>query len=84
MLTKQGKARYRIEVISDECRGCHLCELACSFYKTGVFKLSNSRVNVKRDIDRIERYEVNLLDACDGCGWCARFCNFDAVKIAGS
>ena len=71
----------QIEVNSEECRGCHLCQLACSFYKTGVFKLSDSRVSIKRDINRIERYNVNLLDTCDTCGWCARFCAFGALKI---
>jgi len=34
---------------SDKCTGCRLCELACSFYHTGVFKPSASRIKVKID-----------------------------------
>ena len=82
-MAEQRKQARQIKVFSEECRGCHLCQLTCSFYKTGVFKLSNSRISVKRDIDRIERYKVDLLDTCDGCGWCAKFCGYGAIRLNG-
>lgn len=73
----------QIRVLSDACRGCHLCQLACSFYKTGVFRLSNSRVGIRRNVDKIERYGVSLLDTCDDCGWCVRFCGYGALQMVG-
>lgn len=32
---------------ADRCTGCRLCELACSFYHTGVFRPALSRIKVK-------------------------------------
>ncbi|MDP6510851.1 MAG: 4Fe-4S binding protein [Dehalococcoidia bacterium] len=73
---------HRFHIDPDKCTGCLLCSLACSFIKTSAFGLSHSLVHIQRDLVRgsHERFRISFDDGCDGCGLCARYCNFDAIR----
>ena len=71
----------RFQIDQDRCTGCLLCALACSFIKTSTFGLSDSLVRIGRDLARgsHERYSITFDGGCDGCGFCVRYCNYDAI-----
>ena len=73
--------KLRFQIDNDKCTGCLLCSMACSFIKTSAFGLSQSLVIIKRDMGKgtHERYSICFDDACDGCGFCAHYCNYDAI-----
>lgn len=73
--------RREIEIRSENCTGCQLCRLACSFVKTSSFSLSRSFIDIRR-IGGEERYEVGLLPDCDLCGFCVSYCCFGAISRA--
>lgn len=64
---------------SENCTGCLMCQLACSFTKTSEFSPSKSFVSIER-IDKSERYEVGFTEDCDGCGVCTQYCYYDAIE----
>ncbi len=70
---EQQKRSKKVYVYSELCSGCHYCQLACSFVKTGSFGLSDSRINIRR-VEGKERYSVGFSKDCDRCGFCARYC----------
>lgn len=65
-----------IEVLTERCTGCKLCELACSAVKTGEFNPRHSRIKVTL-VDMPEIPIPTLLDTCDTCFGnpvCVQFC----------
>ena len=55
-----------IEIVTDKCTGCKLCELACSAIKTGEFNPRDARIQVTL-VDMPEIPVPILLDSCDYC-----------------
>lgn len=68
-----------IKVKSQNCTGCQLCMLVCSFVKTSSFSLSQSRIVITRLMAR-ECYEVSFTPECDLCSLCINYCCFDALE----
>lgn len=70
-----------IEVKTEKCTGCKLCELACSAVKTGQFNPRDARIVVSL-VDIPEIPVPILLDSCDYCFGnpvCVRFCLPQAI-----
>ncbi len=65
----------------DNCSGCLLCSLACSFFNTPErsFNLSKSEIRVRRAKGR-NRFEVEFSDACSGCETCVDYCHFGVLE----
>jgi len=63
----------------EKCIGCHLCELACSSTKSGVFNPSHARLKI------IANYEVKDLNIeakiCNLCKKCVEVCPNEALII---
>ncbi len=74
--------RQTIGVRSENCTGCQLCKLACSFIKTSSFSLSHSYIQITR-LGTAEQYEVSFTPECDRCGFCVNYCGFDAIARSG-
>ncbi len=71
----------QIEIRTELCTGCKLCELACSAVKTGRFNPRDSRIKVTL-VDLPEIPVPALLDSCDYCFGnpvCVRFCVSQAI-----
>lgn len=73
-------------VISEKnCYGCKMCQLACSFHKTGTFSLAHSCLNINRS-DEETRITLTLEDSCDFCEnemgpLCVKYCLYGALKV---
>ena len=67
----------RIVVQPDKCTGCRLCEMACSFEKTGRFSTVNSRIQIA-SFDENASFMPLLCTQCDGA-WCFKVCPTSAI-----
>ena len=70
---------YIITSDAAKCAGCLSCMLYCSFKFEGMFKLSASRIKVKRLVGQPNEYELVFTPECDSCGLCARYCPYGAL-----
>jgi len=68
----------KISVYADKCTGCRLCELACSFKKTGEFNPTASRVRVSI-FGEDAFYAPIVCTQCDR-GWCLKACPSGAIS----
>jgi anaerobic carbon-monoxide dehydrogenase iron sulfur subunit len=67
-----------ISVYPERCTACRLCELACSFKKTGEFNPTSSRVRVSIFAD--EFFQTPIVCAqCDEA-WCMKACPSGAIS----
>lgn len=53
--------------------------LHCSFRFEGMFRLSASRIRIKRLVDQPNEFEAVFTRDCDGCGLCVRYCQYNAL-----
>ena len=66
----------------ENCSGCRLCALACSFFVSPerAFSLSKSQIKVER-IDGQNRFKVDILEGCLGCGICVDYCHYRVLAV---
>jgi Fe-S-cluster-containing dehydrogenase component len=72
----------RVKVVNPEnCSGCQICALACSFFnsKEKNFSLSKALIKISR-INGEEKFQVDLLAQCTHCGICTQFCLYNVLK----
>lgn len=69
------------------CKGCRLCEAACSLHKTGheVFNPALSSTRIHRDNDSA-RITMSIDSACDQCvgeevPLCVKYCAYGARRV---
>jgi len=74
-----GKGK-RMETLPDNCTGCTLCQLACSFVKFGVFNPARAYIAITR-VGTQHRWHAEFTEGCDVCGYCAPFCKYDAIRM---
>jgi len=76
-----GRAKKSQVVIAhpENCSGCLVCAMICSWTFTGRFNPSESRILINFPGD-IQRTVVFTRD-CDSCGVCVEYCNFDALEV---
>jgi len=67
----------KLIVRGKKCKGCQLCELACSATKSGRFSINQSRIRVLRRKDATEK--IIVCHQCKGCK-CLKACNYNAFK----
>jgi len=70
-------AKYRINVVTENCTGCLRCELACSDAHTKAFNLSEARIQVMMSGTDCT---VRFRDDCVECGICADQCLYGALS----
>lgn len=75
----EEKKGQPIQVFSDHCAGCLICELRCSLRFEEAFNPSKARIKVLRLVDADTEYAVTFDDDCDNCGICARHCPYEAL-----
>jgi len=69
---------FVLAVIYENCTGCHLCELACSFKHHGVFDLSLSRITILTRPEVQTSVQVYCLQCRDAA--CERVCPVNAIS----
>jgi len=78
----------------ENCTGCLICEMVCSFHHTHKFSRSNSSIHVNKDISSLgERAEIEISydpekgrPCCDACfgeeaALCLSFCPENLIKL---
>ena len=68
-------------IADDNCAGCLLCALTCSFANTPerVFNPSKAYITIKRR-QRSNRFKVNFQEGCLDCGKCAESCQYGVLS----
>jgi len=77
--TPKSKTEKYPMVSSEDCGGCGNCQLACSFFKTGIFNPASSRIKLNR-VEGKERWSISFTDDCDQCGMCAKYCYYGVLR----
>ena len=77
MATKKG---FNIITDSENCVGCLLCQMRCSFRFTKRFSFSDARINIEWNEEQC-RYDISLNEECDGCGLCVHSCVYGALTL---
>ena len=63
----------------EDCAGCLMCQMRCSFAFTGRFNPAESRVLIQRPITG--NCQISFSDECNDCGLCARVCAYGAIRL---
>ena len=66
-----------VQVITDNCTGCRLCEMACSFYHEQECSATKSRIRIVKD----EEFGHHLILFCTQCAEapCIESCPVEAL-----
>lgn len=72
--------RWEIVVTSENCTGCRICEMICSWSQGRTFHPLSSFIKVKSIAPRAAYFDVIISSACNGCGLCASYCTAGALK----
>ena len=81
---KSDKVNYKtktIITITDNCTGCQLCQIACSWVKHQEFNPAWSYIDIQHDKNREGRFDARFTDQCDACGYCSFYCQYDAIQF---
>lgn len=66
---------------ADNCSGCQLCQMVCSFFNDEEKKFNPSRAHIKISRHNGEnRFRVDLLPGCTHCGLCVHYCYYDVLS----
>jgi carbon-monoxide dehydrogenase iron sulfur subunit len=71
--------KYVLKVVASRCRGCGLCELACSIIHEGEANPAASRIRVEKDRDDY-KFTPSLCDQCVDAN-CILACPTEAIRI---
>ena len=69
----------KVMVHPENCTGCLICQLRCSFEYVNCFNPSRARLLIERHI--AGKRKISFTDECNECGLCARFCPYEALEI---
>ncbi len=72
----------KVKVTNPEnCSGCQMCALVCSFFnsKEKHFSLSKALIKISR-INGEERFRAEILPQCNNCGICTKFCLYNVLE----
>jgi len=69
------------EIIVNEnnCTGCLICQLWCSFFHKQKFSPSEAYIQITNQYGLNPK--ISYLDGCTKCGQCAQHCLYDALRI---
>jgi ferredoxin len=71
---------FRIMLHPENCVWCEMCQLQCSFSKTGTFNPAKARIKILRSWEDDDP-RISFTNDCDQCGICAKFCVYGALEI---
>ena len=74
------KSRFKIITNPENCVGCRLCQMRCSFRFTKEFSFFNSRIEVVWDENQ-HHHGITFHEMCDACGLCVRSCVYEALVL---
>ncbi len=69
-----AKAKGKVTIMKDVCKGCGLCTTACP---VNIVKLDKEKINVKG----YHPAKISEPEKCIGCGNCAVICPDVAIRV---
>jgi len=77
---KRDAKDFPMLVYPEKCTGCRTCQVMCSIRYLGEFNPLKSFIVVNRDHGK-RTTSIDFTDDCTWCGYCARFCPYDALIL---
>jgi NAD-dependent dihydropyrimidine dehydrogenase PreA subunit len=69
--------KFEIQIATERCTGCRLCQLACSELYTRAFNPSAARIQV--DVSGAD-CSIRFTEECNECGVCVDYCFYGALQ----
>ena len=70
----------RIVANDENCNGCLICQLRCSYRFEKKFNVANAAIKVDRFTKGANDFYISFTDQCDACGICAKHCPYEALS----
>ena len=77
------KKKVDILIKPENCTGCRVCQLECSFKYNKVFNPALANIRILETPEKAVSYRISFKDECRKCLICARACVFGALEIEG-
>jgi Fe-S-cluster-containing dehydrogenase component len=74
------KKCVHIIINSENCVGCRLCQMRCSFRFTKRFSFSDAKIDIDWNEEQC-RYDVSLNEECNCCGLCVASCVYGTLTL---
>jgi len=71
------KRKFDIQIVSERCTGCLMCQLGCSDHRNRIFNPSLARIEVA--LSALD-CSIRFADECDRCGICVDYCFYGALQ----
>jgi NAD-dependent dihydropyrimidine dehydrogenase PreA subunit len=63
----------------DNCTGCLICQLRCSWRFEKAFNPAKAAIQVRRLVEDEREFAITFTERCDNCGICSRYCPYGAL-----
>ena len=73
------KSVQDIIIHENNCTGCLICQLWCSYVHTKRFNPSEANIQIVNGHGLKPR--ISFLDECDNCGQCAQHCLYGTLEL---
>ncbi|MFO7795074.1 MAG: 4Fe-4S dicluster domain-containing protein [Promethearchaeati archaeon] len=70
---------FNIRFNPENCTGCRICQLICSFTFTKQFNPDLSHIKIRTPYGH--KPQLKILDTCKKCGLCIEHCIYEALEI---
>lgn len=68
----------KIEVHPERCTRCFICQLVCSYFFTRAFNLSESRIVIDWNNNKVK---IDFTEECNECCLCVDPCVYGALTL---
>lgn len=68
-----------IIVRPENCTGCLICQLRCSWRFEKAFSTAKAAIRIRRLVGGEREFDISFTERCDNCGICARYCPYGAL-----
>lgn len=69
---------WKINISEENCTGCRICQMICSWANEGGFYPSRSFITIESS-DNEARFRVRIGEGCKNCGLCSTYCTSKAL-----
>jgi Pyruvate/2-oxoacid:ferredoxin oxidoreductase delta subunit len=70
--------KWKINISEENCTGCRICQMICSWANEGGFYPSRSLITIENS-DNEAHFGIRIDNGCKNCGLCATYCTSKAL-----
>jgi len=71
--------KWKIKIYENNCTGCRICQMICSWVNEGGFHPSRSLITIESKDEKGVQFSVRHNHICNNCGLCATYCTSKAL-----